>query len=106
MQDQERAGDHEGPAVIRVFAECKLPVDALLDTFKSKDEQIMAEWKWVASRTAALLCASLTCACAPAACARLQPIRRRGHAHRPLLAASDLLAAVALSAARLFGALH
>lgn len=33
-----------GPAVVKVLARTRLPVRALVDTFQSKDEEVLAEW--------------------------------------------------------------
>jgi hypothetical protein len=41
---KEKKDDKGGPAVVKVLARCRLPVRALLDTFQSKDEEVLAEW--------------------------------------------------------------
>ena len=42
---KEQKDDRTAPAVVKVLARCKLPVRSLLETFQSKDEEILAEWK-------------------------------------------------------------
>ena len=42
---KEQKDDKVGPAVVKVLARCRLPVRALLDTFQTKDAEILAEWK-------------------------------------------------------------
>jgi len=36
--------ERSSPAVVKVLARCRLPVRSLLDTFQSKNEEILAEW--------------------------------------------------------------
>lgn len=41
--------ERSAPAVVKVVARTTLPVLSLLETFNSKDEQVLAEWKCVAA---------------------------------------------------------
>ena len=37
--------ERSAPAVVKVLARCKLPVLSLLETFLSKDEEVLSQWK-------------------------------------------------------------
>lgn len=37
--------ERSAPAVVKVLARCKLPVRSLLETFLSKDEEVLSQWK-------------------------------------------------------------
>ena len=37
--------ERSAPAVVKVLARCRLPVRSLLETFLSKDEEVLSQWK-------------------------------------------------------------